>query len=74
MCEILSSANVGPLIRLHGKIGAAMYKNIIEHVFFSLRASPVSRFFIIQDNDPCHYCQRTVRHFFDAENVEVWSA
>lgn len=35
MCEILSGANIGTLIRLHGKIKGAMYKNIIEHFFFS---------------------------------------
>ena len=47
-------AGVLPLIRLHGRVNAAVYtKLLMEHVILPPRVSQVAEPIFMQDNTPC---------------------
>ena len=65
---MISSSGVGPLIRLHGKVNAEVYKQLLDQhvlpVFYASSQNPV----FMQDNAPCHKAKK-VMDFLKANNV-----
>lgn len=67
---VISSFGVGPLVRLHGKVNADVYKQLlIQHVVPYLRATTPNAIFM-QDNAPCHKAKK-VMDFFKDNNINV---
>ena len=65
----ISGDGVGPLVRLHGKGNAAVYKQLVrDHVMPVLRHSSNLPSIFRQNNDPCHKA-KLVMNFLKAENV-----
>lgn len=73
---MISAAGPGPLVRLHGRINAAVYKELLkQHVLPPLRTAVNQPAVFMQDNAPCHTA-KSVKKFFSEENVTVmdWPA
>ena len=73
---MVSAAGPGPLVRLHGRINAAVYKELLkQHVLPILRTSVNQPAVFMQDNAPCHTA-KSVKTFLSDENVTVmdWPA
>ena len=52
---MISAAGPGPLVRLHGRINAAVYKEMLrQHVLPTLRSAANQPAIFMQDNAPCH--------------------
>lgn len=74
--RMISGNGVGPLVRLHGKVNAAVYKHLVkDHVLPVLRNSTKQSSIFMQDNAPCHKA-KVVMNFLEAENIAVldWPA
>lgn len=68
---MISGNGVGPLVRLHGKVNAGVYKQLVkDHILPALRNSTKVPPIFMQDNAPCHKA-KVVMDFFKAENVTV---
>ena len=66
---MISGDGVGSLVRLHGKVNAAVYKQLVkDHVLPVLRNSTKQQSIFMQDNAPCHKA-KVVMNFFKDENV-----
>ena len=68
---MISGDNVGPLVRLQGKVNAGVYKQLVkDHVLPVLRNSTKQFSIFMLDNVPCH------KNFLKTENVTVmdWPA
>ena len=62
-------AVTGPLVRLHGKIKAAIYKQIMKkNVVASLKTAINQLAVFMQDNAPCHTA-KSVKWFLSEEDV-----
>ncbi len=73
---MISTAGTGPLVRLHGKINAAVYKEILKkHVVPNLRTAINQPALFMQDNAP-RYTVKSVKTFLSEEDVTVmeWPA
>ena len=73
---MISFAGTGPLVRLHSKITAAVYKEILKkHVVHNLRTAINQPAVFMQNNAPCHKA-KSVKTFLSEENVTVmeWPA
>lgn len=71
---MMSSAGVGPLIRIQGTVNAEVYKQIlIQHAIPTLQTVPNSMF--MQDNAPCHKAKK-IMDFLNGESISVmdWPA
>ena len=52
---MISAAGPGPLVGLHGRINAAVYKEMLrQHVLPTLRSVASQPAIFMQDNAPCH--------------------
>ena len=73
---MISSVGTGPLVRLHGKINATVYKEILKKSAVpNLRTIINQPVVFMQDNAPCH-AAKSVRTFLSEEDVTVmeWPA
>lgn len=73
---MFSTAGVGPLIQLHGRVNANVYQNFLrQHAVLILRSSPNQPAIFMQDNAPCH-TTKWVKQFLETENIEImkWAA
>ena len=73
---MISAEGIGPLVRLHGRVNAAVDKELVkQHGLHVLRNAANQPGVFMQDNAPCHKAN-TVRSFFKEENVIVtdWPA
>ena len=73
---MISVAGTGPLVRLHGKINATVFKEISKkHVVSNMRTVINWPAVFMQDNAPCHIV-KSVKTFLSEEDVTVieWSA
>lgn len=60
-----------PLIQLHGKVNANVYKNLFwQHMVHSLQAFPNHPTIFMQDKAPCHTAKQ-VKHFCEVRNIEI---
>ncbi len=68
---MFSSAGVGPLIQLHGRVNANIYQNLIQqHAVLSLRSSANQSAIFMRDNGTCRTA-KWVKQFLEAENFEL---
>ena len=69
---MISVAGTGPLVRLHGKINATVYKEILKKHVPNLRIAINQLAVFMQDNALCH----TAKTFLSEEDVTVmeWPA
>ena len=68
---MLSGDDVGPLVRIQGKVNAGVYKQLLkDHVLPVLRSSTKQPSIFMQDNASCHKAM-VVINFLKAENVTV---
>ena len=52
---VISTAGPGPLVRLHGTVNPAVYKELLQqHAVPYLRAETAQLSIFMQDNAPCH--------------------
>ena len=72
---MISTADMGPLVRLHGKINATVYKEILKKRVTYLRTAINQPAIFMQDNAPCHLA-KSVKIFLSEEDVTVleWPA
>lgn len=73
---MISGDGVGPIVRLHGKVNAVVYKQLVkDHVLPVLRNSNKQPAIFMQDNAPCHKA-KLVMNFLEAEHIAVldWPA
>ena len=73
---MFSTAGTGPLVRLHGKINATVYQEILKkHVVPNLRTAINPSAVFMQDYAPCH-TTKSVKTFLSEEDVSVmeWPA
>ena len=73
---MISAAGPGPLVRLHGRINAAVYKEMLrQHVLPTLRFAADQPAIFIQSNAPCHTA-KSIMTSFNEENLTVmdWPA
>ena len=73
---MISAAGPGALVRLHGRINAAVYKEMLrQHVLPTLRSAANQPAIFMQDNAPCHTA-KFIKTFFTEENLTVmdWPA
>ena len=69
--EMISGDDVGPLVRLQGKINAGVYKQLVkDHVLPVLRNLTKQPSIFMKDNALCHKAM-VVMNFLKAENVTV---
>ena len=67
----ISEAGTGPLVRLHGKINASVYKEILKkYVVTNLRTAINQPAVFMQDNAP-YYAVKFVKTFLSEEDVTV---
>lgn len=68
---MISGDGLDPLVPLHGKVNAGVYKQLVkDHVLPVLRNSTKRPPIFIQDNAPCHKA-KVVMNFLKAEKVFV---
>ena len=74
-CLVWFCCGTGPLVRLHGEIYAAGYKEIIKKHVPNLRTAINQPAVFTQDNFPCHTA-KSVKTFLSEEDVTVieWPA
>ena len=73
---MISAAGPGPLVRLHGRINASVYKELLkQHVLPTLKTAVNQPAVFMQDNAPCHTA-KSIKKFLSEENVTVmdWPA
>ena len=72
---MISIAGTGPLVKLHGKINANVYKEILKKHVPNLRTAINQPAVFMQDNAPCHTA-KSVKTFLSEEDVTVmeWPA
>ena len=51
---MISATGIGPLVRLHGKINATVYKDILKKHVPNLRTTINQPVIFMQDNALCH--------------------
>ena len=65
----ISSAGIGPLVRLHGKINTTVYKVILKKHFVTILRTAINQpALFMQDNTPCH-TPKSVKTFLFEEDV-----
>ena len=68
---MISAAGPRSLVRLHGRINASVYKELLkQHVLSTLRTSVNQPAVFMQDNAPCHIA-KSIKAFFAEENMTV---
>ena len=67
---LISISGTVPLVRLHGKINANVYKEILKKQVPNLRTAINQPAVLMQDNAPC-YTVTSVKTFISEENVTV---
>ena len=68
---MIYAASIGPLVRLHGKINATVYKEILKkHVVPNLRTVINQPAVFMQDNAPCHTV-KSVKTFLSDEDITI---
>ena len=67
---MISIAVTGPLVRLHGKINASVYKEILKKHVPNLRTAINQPAVFMQDNAPCNTA-KSVKTFLSVEDVIV---
>jgi len=68
---MISGNGVGPLIRLHGKVNAYVYKELLkQHVIPALKHSDNNQPILMQDNAPCHKA-KMVMGYFKEKNISL---
>ena len=65
---MISTTGTGPLVRLHSKIKATVYKEILKKTI--LRAAINQPAVFMQDNAPCHTA-KSVKTFLSEEDNTV---
>lgn len=66
---VFSADGPGPLVRLHGRVNAEVYKQLLQqHLLPYLGATRLQPPIFMQDNAPCHTA-RKVKAFFEEENL-----
>ena len=72
---MISTADTGPLVRLHGKINITVYKEILKKHVLNLRTAINQLAVFMQDNTPYHTA-KSVKAFLSEEDVTVmeWPA
>ena len=71
MRGLISSAEVGPIVRFHGNINASVYKELFcLHALPHLRKGAVETPIFMQDNAPCHKA-KIVLNFLEEEETAV---
>lgn len=73
---MFSGQGTTPLVRLEGRVNAAMYKNMIQdHVAPIIRNSGIDSAIFMQDNAPCHKA-KSVMSYLQEQDFEVmdWPA
>ena len=67
---MISSAEVGPIVRFHGNINASVYKELRQHALLHLRKGTVETPIFMKDNAPCHKA-KTVLSFHEEEGIAI---
>ena len=68
---VFSAEGPGPLVRLHGRVNAEVYKQLLQqHLIPYLHATRLQPATFMQDNAPCHTAKK-VKSFFEEENLSV---
>ena len=68
---VFSADGPGPLVCLHGKVNADVYKQLLQqHLVPYLGATRLQPPIFVQDNAPCHSA-RKVKAFLEEENLSV---
>ena len=68
---MISVAGIEPLVRLHGKINATVYKEILKkHLVSNLRTAINQPAVFMQDNTPRH-TPKSVKTFLSKEDATV---
>jgi transposase len=68
---VISADGTGPLVRLHGRVNAEVYKQLLQqHLLPYLGATRLQPPTFMQDNAPCHTAKK-VKSFFEEENLSV---
>ena len=72
---MISAAGTEPLVRLHGKISATVYKEILKKHVLNLRTAINQSTVFMQDNAPCHTV-KSVKTILSEKDVTVmeWPA
>ena len=72
---MISIAGTGPLVRLHSKLNATVYKEILKKHVPNLRIAINQPAVFMQDNSPCHTA-KSVETFLSLKDVTVmeWTA
>ena len=66
---MISAAGPGPHVRLHGRINAAVYKEMLrQHVLPTLRSAANQPAIFMQDNAPCHTAKSIKTFFYRGEH------
>ena len=68
--SMISVVDIDPLVRLHGKIRATVYKEILKKHASNLRNTINKSVVFIQDNVPC-YTMKSVESFLSEVEVTV---
>ena len=68
--DLISASGTGPLVRLHGKINATVYKKILKKHVLNLRTAIDQPAVLMQENAPCHTAM-SVKIFLSEEDVGV---
>ena len=68
---MISSVEVGPIVRFHGNINTSVYKELFcQHAPPHLHKGTVETPIFMQDNIPCHKA-KTVLSFLEEEGIAV---
>ena len=72
---MISVTGTGPLVWLHSKINAILYKDVLKYVVPNLRTAINQPAVFMQDNAPCHTV-KSVKTLLSEEDVTVmeWPA
>lgn len=70
---IVSAAGTGPIVRLHGVVNAAVYKQLlIHHCIPYLQSFDIQPQIFMQDNAPCHSA-KSVKSYIESKGVTLMS-
>ena len=72
--DMISAAGTGYLVRLHGKLNATAYKDILKKHVPNLRTTTNQPAVSMQDNAPCHTAKFVKTVLSDDVTVVEWPA
>ena len=67
---IMSASGVGPLVRLHGRVNAEVYRHLLQQNAISYLSTMRQDALFMQDNAPCHKAKK-VMDFLKEQNIET---